>query len=106
MFLFLVDADSAALHDPKLATKWFQNYSGNKSSTRIFEVTPGDWFGGPQNSDAGILRWHKQQRITKVQIECDYSAAFLTTARNEIDVGSPGHLLASHGCCVMACRLK
>jgi hypothetical protein len=102
----LVYPDSGALNDPKLAAELLQRDSSDERSTKVFEVTMRHRFGRPQNSDAGVLGRPKQQGIAKVQIELNHSAAFVTTARNEIGVGGTRHLLARHGCCVMARRLK
>ena len=102
MFLFLIYADSAALNDPKSASESLLCHSSDECSAKIFEIMMRYRFGRPENSNARILRRPEQQRITKVQVECNHSAAFVTTTRYEIGVGSSKHLLTSHRCCVMA----
>ena len=106
MFLFLIYADSAALNDPKSTGESPLFDSSDENSAKIFEIMMRHRLGRPENSNARVARRPEQQRIRKVQIECNHSTAFVTTTRNEVGVGGSKHLLASHSGCVMARRLE
>ena len=106
MFLFLIYADSAALNDPKFTGETLLCHSSDECSAKIFESMMRHRLGRPENRNARVLRRPEQQRIRKVQIECNHSAAFVTTTRDEVGVLGSRHLLALHSCCVMARRLE
>jgi hypothetical protein len=106
VFLFLIYADSAALNDPKSASESLLCHSSDECSAKILEIMMRYRFGRSENSNTRVLRGPEQQRIPKVQVECNQGAAFVTTTCNEVGVGSSEHLLASHRCCVMARRLE
>jgi hypothetical protein len=72
----------------------------------VFEGTMRCGLRGPQYGDATVLRRSEEQRISKIQVEGNDRALFVTASLDQLEVGNARQPLTRHGRSVMACGLE